>query len=162
MGPVCSIGHICIKMCHWDPLQRPLGYVWTVTLKQTVERVSWSMNVQCVTLSQLVWASKKQGHYSDEYLDSCSTIRSDFKHIKVLFCIYTVKRQKIRGVLISWISWWALTHEINTPRKYSKYLLLVRPNCPPTKITCNEMDLSPQTTKLSSHELLPFYSILAQ
>ena len=70
--------------------------------------------------------------------------------------LHTVKRQKIRGVLISW---WAPTHEINTPRKYSKYLLLVRPNCPPTKITSNEMDLSPQTTKLSSHELLPFYSI---
>ena len=72
--------------------------------------------------------------------------------------IITVKRQKIRGVLISWISWWALTHEINTPRKYSKYLLLVRPNCSPMKITSNELDLSPQTTKLSSHELLPFYS----
>ena len=66
---------------------------------------------------------------------------------------------KIRGVLISWISWWALTHEINTPRKYSKCLLLVRPNCPPTKITGNEIDPSPQITKLSSHELLPFYSI---
>ena len=32
------------------------------------------------------------------------------------------------------------------------------PNCPRTKITSNEIDLSPQTTKFSSNELLPFYS----
>ena len=33
--------------------------------------------------------------------------------------IYTVKQQKIRGVLISLFSWSATTHEINTPRIFS-------------------------------------------
>ena len=35
--------------------------------------------------------------------------------LRIAVKLHTVKRQKIGGVLISWISWLALTHEINTP-----------------------------------------------
>ena len=45
--------HICNKMCHLGPLQRPLGKVARATMKQNLIRASRPMNVQCVTLSQL-------------------------------------------------------------------------------------------------------------
>ena len=50
--------HICNKMCHLGPLQRPLGKVAHATMKQNLVRSSPPMNVQCVTLSQLASSSK--------------------------------------------------------------------------------------------------------